>query len=147
MAKVWANALVITAAVGLSLYFVVETILSVLIAGSIPLFMVCVVIYLFFTTAIGIFLGTVARSMPQLGLLFMLVFLPMNICQAATRHWKACRPGLPSSCRDRRRRISSPSRSPSCIAGSALGSCGRSSWPPRWSAACSSALLCCDSAL
>jgi ABC-2 type transport system permease protein len=30
-------------------------------------------------TAIGIFLGTVARSMPQLGLLYMLVFLPMNM--------------------------------------------------------------------
>jgi ABC-2 type transport system permease protein len=38
-----------------------------------------VVIYLFFATAIGIFLGTVAQSMPQLGLLFMLVYLPMNM--------------------------------------------------------------------
>ena len=48
-------------------------------AGSIPLFMVGVVIYLFFASAIGIFLGTVAHSMPQLGLLFMLVYLPMNM--------------------------------------------------------------------
>jgi len=79
MAKVWANGLVITVAVGLSLYIVVRTILRIPIAGSIPLFMVGVVIYLFFATAIGIFLGTVARSMPQLGLLFMLVFLPMNM--------------------------------------------------------------------
>ena len=38
-----------------------------------------VVLYLFFATAIGIFLGTVARSMPQLGLLFMLVALPMSM--------------------------------------------------------------------
>ncbi len=30
-------------------------------------------------TAIGIYLGTIARSMPQLGLLCMLVFLPMNM--------------------------------------------------------------------
>jgi ABC-2 type transport system permease protein len=51
--------------------------LGVPIAGSIPLFMVGVVIYLFFATAIGIFLGTVARSMPQLGLLFMLIYVPM----------------------------------------------------------------------
>ena len=29
-------------------------------------------------TALGILLGTVARSMPQLGLLFMMVALPMN---------------------------------------------------------------------
>jgi ABC-2 type transport system permease protein len=78
MSKIGANGLVITVAVGLSLYAVVRRVLGVPIAGSIPLFMVCV-IYLFFATAVGIFLGTVARSMPQLGLLFMLVFLPMNM--------------------------------------------------------------------
>ena len=79
MSKVWANGLVIAVAVALSLTLVVRLILGIPIAGSIPLFMVGVVIYLFFATAIGIFLGTVARSMPQLGLLFMLVFLPMNM--------------------------------------------------------------------
>jgi ABC-2 type transport system permease protein len=79
MSKVWANGLVIAAAVGLCLYLVVRLMLGIPIAGSIPLFMVGVVIYLFFATAIGIFLGTVARSMPQLGLLFMLVYLPMNM--------------------------------------------------------------------
>ena len=78
MAKVWANGLVITIAVGLSLYGVVRMLLGVPIAGSIPLFMVGVMIYLFFATAIGIFLGTVARSMPQLGLLFLLVYVPMS---------------------------------------------------------------------
>jgi ABC-2 type transport system permease protein len=79
MSKVWANGLVITVAVGLSLYVVVRAILGIPIAGSVPLFMAGVVIYLFFATAVGIFLGTVARSMPQLGLLFMLVYLPMNL--------------------------------------------------------------------
>jgi ABC-2 type transport system permease protein len=79
MSKVWANGLVIAVAVGLSLYLVVRLMLGVPIAGSIPLFMAGVVIYLFFATAIGIFLGTVAHSMPQLGLLFMLVYLPMNM--------------------------------------------------------------------
>jgi ABC-2 type transport system permease protein len=62
-----------------SLYIVVRTVLGVPIAGSIPLFMLGVVIYLFFATSIGIFLGTIARSMPQLALLFMLVFLPINM--------------------------------------------------------------------
>jgi len=79
MSKVWANGLVIAVAVGLSLYLVVRMMLGIPIAGSIPLFMIGVVIYLFFATAIGIFLGTVARSMPQLGLLYMLVFMPMNM--------------------------------------------------------------------
>lgn len=79
MAKIWANALVIAIAAALSLIIVVKTILAVPIAGSIPLFLTGVVLYLFFATAIGIFLGTVANSMPQLGLLYILVSLPMNM--------------------------------------------------------------------
>ncbi len=79
MAKIWANALVITVAVGLSLYLVVRLLLKIPIAGSIPLFMFGTLLYLFFATAVGLFLGTVARSMPQLGLLYMLVAVPMNV--------------------------------------------------------------------
>jgi ABC-2 type transport system permease protein len=79
MSKVWANGLVISVAVGFSLSVVVRMILGVPIAGSVPLFMIGVGLYLFFATAIGIFLGTVARTMPQLGLLYMLVYLPMNM--------------------------------------------------------------------
>ena len=94
MSKVWANGLVITVAVGLSLYIVVRAILGIPIAGSIPLFMVGVVIYLFFATAIGIFLGTVARSMPQLGLLFMLVFLPMNMLSGSNTPLESMPPWL-----------------------------------------------------
>jgi ABC-2 type transport system permease protein len=79
MSKIWANGLVIIVAVGLSLYFVVHGLLGIPIARSIPLFLFGVAIYLFFATAIGIFLATVARSMPQLGLLYLLVFLPLNM--------------------------------------------------------------------
>jgi ABC-2 type transport system permease protein len=77
MSKVWSNGLVITVAVAFSLTVVVRLLLGVPIAGSIPLFLFGVVIYLFFATAIGIFLGTIANSMPQLGLLYMLIALPM----------------------------------------------------------------------
>ncbi|MEZ5666936.1 MAG: ABC transporter permease [Alphaproteobacteria bacterium] len=79
LAKVWANGLVILVAVALSLWIVVETLLQVPVAGSRPLFLAGVVLYLFFATALGIFLATLARSMPQFGLLFMLVVLPMNM--------------------------------------------------------------------
>ena len=79
MAKVWANGLIIAVAVFLSLEFVVQGLLHVPINGSVPLFMMGVCLYLFFATAIGIFLATVARTMPQLGLLYMLVAMPMNI--------------------------------------------------------------------
>jgi ABC-2 type transport system permease protein len=94
MSKVWANGLVITVAVGSSLYVVVRLMLGIPIAGSIPLFMVGVVIYLFFATAIGIFLGTVARSMPQLGLLFMLVYLPMNMLSGGNTPLESMPPWL-----------------------------------------------------
>jgi len=79
MAKVWANGLVITLAVGLSLNVVVRTLLGIPVSGSTGLFLAGVVIYLFFATAIGIFLATVARTMPQLGLLYLLVATPMNV--------------------------------------------------------------------
>ena len=79
LAKVWANGLVILAATGLSLWLVVETLLQVPIAGSKLLFLAGTALYLFFATALGIFLATIARSMPQFGLLFILVFLPMML--------------------------------------------------------------------
>lgn len=95
MSKIWANGLVIAVAVGLSLYVIVRLFLKIPIAGSIPLFMFGAVLYLFFATAIGLFLGTIARSMPQLGLLFMLVAVPMNILSGnatpleSMPHWLA----------------------------------------------------------
>lgn len=82
-AKVWANGFVIAVAVGLSLKLVIEGLLGIPIVGSVSLFMAGVTLYLFFATAVGIFLGTVARSMPQLALLFILVALPMNILSGA----------------------------------------------------------------
>ena len=94
MSKVWANGLVITVAVGLSLYFVVRTMLGIPIAGSIPLFMLGVAIYLFFACAVGIFLGTVARSMPQLGLLYMLIYMPMNMLSGSNTPLESMPPWL-----------------------------------------------------
>jgi ABC-2 type transport system permease protein len=94
MSKVWANGLVITVAAALSLYLVVRTLLGVPIAGSIPLFMLGVMIYLFFACAIGIFIGTIARSMPQLGLLFMLIFLPMNMLSGSNTPLESMPPWL-----------------------------------------------------
>jgi ABC-2 type transport system permease protein len=79
MSKILANGLVITLAVGLSVYLVVQQLLAVPIAGSVPLFLGGVVLYLFFATSVGIFLATIARTMPQLGLLFILVAVPLNM--------------------------------------------------------------------
>jgi ABC-2 type transport system permease protein len=79
MSKIWSNGLVITLAVACSLTIVVRGLLGVPVAGSVPLFLAGVVIYLFFASAIGVFLGTFARSMPQLGLLYMLIAIPMIV--------------------------------------------------------------------
>ena len=78
-AKVLANGAVILGLTLVALYVVLRGLLSVPLAGSVPLFLAGAALYLFFATALGIFLGTVARSMPQLGLLFILIVLPMDM--------------------------------------------------------------------
>lgn len=79
MAKIWANGLIILLAVALSLSLVVRGLLHIPIVGSVPLFLAGAALYLFFATAVGIFLATVARTMPQLGLLYILVAMPLNM--------------------------------------------------------------------
>lgn len=79
LAKIWANGLVVIIAASLSLKFMVQGILQVPIIGSIPLFTAGVVVYLFSVTSLGIFLATLARSMPQFALLAMPVFIVMNL--------------------------------------------------------------------
>lgn len=68
--------------------------LGIPIAGSIPLFMVGVAIYLFFATAIGIFLATIARSMPQFGLLYLLVYAPMMLLSGGNTPLESMPPWL-----------------------------------------------------
>ena len=79
LAKVWANALAIVAVATLSLWLVVKGLLGVPLAGSVPLFVLDTVLYLFSTTSLGILLATVARSMPQFGLLAFIVYLVLNM--------------------------------------------------------------------
>ena len=79
LAKIWSMGLVVLVVSGLSLVLMVQGILQVPIEGSVPLFMLGVALSLFATTSIGIFMGTLARSMPQLGLLMILVLLPLQM--------------------------------------------------------------------
>ncbi len=77
LAKVWANGLVVVLVASLSLQLIVQGALAVPIAGSITLYLSVAVIYLFSVTSLGIYLATLARSMPQFGLLAMIVFVIM----------------------------------------------------------------------
>ncbi|MDW5317512.1 ABC transporter permease [Rhizobium sp. PL01] len=77
--KIWSMGLVVLVASAFSITVVVQGLLSVPIEGSILLFLFGASLQLFATTSLGIFLATMAGSMPQFGLLLMLVLLPLQI--------------------------------------------------------------------
>jgi len=77
--KIWAMTVVVLLAVVMTVFFVIRWGLHIPIAGSIPLFLVGVTIVLFAINSLGIFLATVSSSMPQLGMLVILVLMPMNM--------------------------------------------------------------------
>jgi len=79
IAKIWANGLVILILAAFSLFVVIEGFLQVPIHGSAALFLFGAAIHLFATTSLGILLGTQARTMPQLGLLMILILLPLQM--------------------------------------------------------------------
>lgn len=79
VSKIWSMALVVLVASFLSLVFVVQVIIGMPIQGSLLLFMTGTLIHLFAATSLGIFLGTISRSMPQFALLLILVLLPLQI--------------------------------------------------------------------
>jgi ABC-2 type transport system permease protein len=83
-AKVWAMGLVVLVACASSLAFVVQGLLAVPIEGSVALFLAGATLHLFATTSMGIFLGTIARSMPQFGLMLILVLLPLEMLSGGT---------------------------------------------------------------
>ena len=79
LAKVWAMGAVVLLATALALQFVLRDGRGMPVSGSIGLFRTGCALHLFATTSMGIYLGTVARSMPQMGLLMILVLLPLQI--------------------------------------------------------------------
>ena len=79
MAKVWASGLAVLIGATTALTVVIQGLLQVPIAGSVPLFLCGAVLYLFSAASIGIFLGTLARSMPQFGLLLILTIVPLQL--------------------------------------------------------------------
>lgn len=79
LAKIWSTGLVVLVATGLSLALVVQSALGVPIEGSVTLFLVGAALHLFSTTSMGIFMATIARTMPQFGLLMMLTLMPLQM--------------------------------------------------------------------
>ena len=79
LAKVWSMGLVVLVAVAASLHGVIRGLVGVPVEGSVALFLLATALHLFATTAMGIFMATVTRSMPQFALLMILVLLPLQM--------------------------------------------------------------------
>ncbi|GLU31628.1 ABC transporter permease [Trinickia caryophylli] len=79
VAKIWSMGFVVLLAAALSLALVVRAALDVPIEGSVALFMAGAALHLFATTSMGIYMATLARSMPQFGMLVVLVMLPLEL--------------------------------------------------------------------
>lgn len=79
LSKVWSMALVVLVSAFLSLNIMVRGILDVPIEGSLALFFSGAALSLFATTSMGIFLATLARNMPQFGMLMMLTIMPLQM--------------------------------------------------------------------
>ncbi|MBE2261121.1 MAG: ABC transporter permease, partial [Burkholderiaceae bacterium] len=77
LSKVLATMLVVLAAFVGSLLVVVQGVLQVPVAGSVPLLVAGAAVYLWAAAAIGMLLGTLARSMAQFALLVIMVIIPV----------------------------------------------------------------------
>src|SRR5690606_26714648 len=79
LSKIWSMGVVVLVASSFSLQVVVKGFLGITVAGSAALFGLGTLLYLFAAASIGIYMGTVARNMPQFGLMSILVLLPLQI--------------------------------------------------------------------
>jgi ABC-2 type transport system permease protein len=79
LAKAWSMGLVVLVAAAGSLVVIVQGVLQVPIAGSLPLFLLGTAVHLFATTSMGMLIATLSRSMPQFGLLLLMVLLPLQM--------------------------------------------------------------------
>lgn len=84
LSKVWSMGLVVLLAAFVSLQLVVRGALGVPVAGSQLLFFASAALVLFATTSLGIFMATIARNMPQFGMLSVLVLLPLQMLSGGT---------------------------------------------------------------
>ena len=79
LAKVWSMGAVVLFAAAFALLFVVKGVLRVPIEGSVALFLAGASLHLFATNSMAIFMATLARSMPQFGMLAVLILMPLQL--------------------------------------------------------------------
>ena len=79
LAKVWSMGFVVLFSAAFALLFVVKGVLRVPIEGSVALFLAGAALHLFATNSMAIFMATLARSMPQFGMLAVLILMPLQL--------------------------------------------------------------------
>jgi ABC-2 type transport system permease protein len=75
--KIWANSLVVAVGAMLSLLLMVRGVLGAPLIGSLMLFLLGTLVYLFATTGLGILLATITQNSPQMGLLSLPLIVPI----------------------------------------------------------------------
>jgi len=77
--KIWSMGVAVLVSATFSVVVVIKGLMHVPIGGSLPLFVCGLALHLFAVTSMGIFLACIAHSMPQLGMLLILVLIPMQM--------------------------------------------------------------------
>ena len=77
--KIWSMGVAVLISASFSVLVIIKGLMHVPIGGSLLLFICGLALHLFAVTSMGIFLACVAQSMPQLGMLLILVLIPMQM--------------------------------------------------------------------
>ncbi|MFT4011790.1 MAG: ABC transporter permease [Paracoccus sp. (in: a-proteobacteria)] len=83
VSKIWSMSLIVLLGTWFSLVVMCGLVLGIPLQGSLTLFLIGTALHLFATASLGIFLATVAGSMPQFGILMILVLLPLQVLSGA----------------------------------------------------------------
>ena len=83
VSKLWATSLVVLLGTLFALEVMCGQILAVPVQGSLLLFMAGTALHLLATASLGIVLATFAKSMPQFGIMMILVLMPLQILSCA----------------------------------------------------------------
>ncbi len=84
VSKIWSMMLIVLVATAASMIFVINMTLKIPTSGSFWLYMMGMALHLFAVTSMGIYLACIAKSMPQLGMLVILLLLPMQMLSGAS---------------------------------------------------------------
>lgn len=77
-AKLWSMGFIVLIAAFFSMVIMIKTILQIPIAGSLILFIGFTMVYLFVAGALGIFLATFSKTMPQFAMVLIVVIIPIQ---------------------------------------------------------------------